>query len=139
MSDKNTNKFTLLEERMIEKQRRYEDLNEKKWYRFLEVVVKGILVLSFFAPLFEGRDMWILDGITNSVFLWIIVIIFNKILIYIFYGGLPKVKYTAEQLLEIEENAKKRDSKFAKIFIITLISILIFIILLFLLTGAYGG
>ena len=67
-------------------------LESRSWYRALKILGIGLLIFSFFAPLFiesnkySSDSPWIIDGLVNVFIWWIVLLILKKALIYVVDG-----------------------------------------------------
>lgn len=84
--------LNILFNKFMEENKEKINLESKSWYRALKVLGIGLLVFSFFTPLFiEGNKyssdaLWIVNGLINVFLWWIILLILKKVLIYVVDG-----------------------------------------------------
>lgn len=69
----------------------FNELEKKVWYRLVRVAYGVLLVAAFFAPLFlDGsyfeEGYWVIDGIINIIVWGLLVVVFDKLILYVVYG-----------------------------------------------------
>lgn len=108
----------------------------KSWYRGLKVLGIGLVMFSFFAPLFHSGSnhssdkSWVVDGIVNVILWTIILLILKKVLVYVMYGKV-KSKQDSESILKQKLTIDKvLVGKLAKVILI-IFAVFIVISLLF--------